>query len=355
MPKLARATILAAVLAIAGTGSAAAAPAAAPGFKLTTFANAPSTSTTGPDDIAYLDGHVFVGWQNGVGTKGEPNPTTGQTTSTVVEYTPGGHVLHSWSLRGKVDGIGGDEQTDQLVATVNEDGNSSLYTISSRGSVRHFTYSPQPDSQTTGGVFTGGGTDAVVAIDGQIYLSASNPTPLSATAVFRVELDRGHGIARLLPTFADNASATDAVSGAGVTLGLVDPDSNASVPDSSPRFGGDLVLDSQADQQLVFAHRPASADPTLTRLSLSHGGMAAGVDDVRWADRSGGALYIVDAGAGRVYKVRGDFEAGQAFGSLDTVGTTADTTEVDSLDLSTGALTPFVTGLGTAKGLLWVP
>jgi hypothetical protein len=355
MSKLAHIFALAAVLAIAAAGTAAANPVATAGFKLTTFASAPTTTTTGPDDIASVDGHVFVGWQNGVGTRGEPNPTTGRTTSTVVEYTRGGHVLHTWTLNGKVDGMGGDEQNDQLIATVNEDGNTSLYAITPGGPVRHFTYSPQPDSMTTGGVFTGGGTDAVVVIDGQIFVSASNPTPLNATAVFRVKLDPNTGIARLFPTFADNATATDAVSGASVTLALTDPDSNASVPRTSPRFGGDLVLAGQADQQLVFAHRPWSDHPDLTRLSLSHGGTNAGVDDIRWADRSDGSLFIVDPKAGRIYKVTGDFKAGQAFGSLDTVGATADTTEVDTIDLSTGALTPFVTGFGTAKGLLWMP
>jgi hypothetical protein len=98
---------------------------------VTTFATAPSTepATTGPDDIASLGGHVFVGWQNGVGTKGEPNAKTGQTAGTVIEYGSGHNVLQSWSLTGKIDGLGGDPERHVVIATVNEDGNSSLYTI----------------------------------------------------------------------------------------------------------------------------------------------------------------------------------------------------------------------------------
>jgi hypothetical protein len=113
------------------------------------------------------------------------------------------------------------------------------------------------------------------------------------------------------------------------------------------------VLAAQADQQLVFAHGLETRHRSLTRLLLTHGGQAAGVDDVRWADRTGGVLYIVDNGTSSVYAVTGPFTAGEAFGSLDTVGKTATTTEVDTINLTTGALTPFVTGLSKAKGLLW--
>jgi hypothetical protein len=349
-------TTAAALLSTAGV--AAAQPTVPAGFTLTTFAGAPNASAQGADDVALLDAHVFVGWQNGVGTKGEPSKT-GQTSSTLVEYSAAGRVLHRWNLKGKIDGLGGDPVRNQVIATVNEDGNSSLYTVRPLrfgGSlVRHYRYSPLPDAAKTGGVFTGGGTDAVVVHGGDIYVSASAPGAANATAAFRVRLDSRRGIAHLSPTFADNAKATDAISGQSVTLALTDPDSNASVPATSPKFGGDLVLGAQADQQLVFAHGIESRHPSLTRLLLTHGGQSAGVDDVRWAARSRGTLFVVDNGASKVYAISGPFKAGEAFASLDTVGTTATTTEVDRINLSTGALTPFVSGLSKAKGLLWTP
>jgi hypothetical protein len=221
---------------------------------------------------------VFVGWQNGVGTKGEPNPVTGQSASTLVEYGPTGQMLNSWSLTGKIDGLGADPLHHRVIATVNEDGNSSLYTITPGApapqQVRHYAYVPAPDSGTSGGVLTGGGTDAVTVYDGQIYLSASNPTPANATALFQVYLNRRAGKASLAPTFADNATARDAITGARVTLALTDPDSNANVPPASPRFAGQLVLAAQGDQQLVFA-RGLPSGAQLTRLALSHGGQSA--------------------------------------------------------------------------------
>ncbi|MBV9466671.1 MAG: hypothetical protein JO206_01445 [Solirubrobacterales bacterium] len=334
-----------------------AAPLAPAGFKLSKFAKSSGNTLTSPDDIALLGGDIFVGWQNGVGTKGEANPTTGQTQSEVVEYSPKGKLVRHWSLKGKVDGLGGDQAGGMVIATVNEDGNSSLYTIKPTApagtQVVHYRYSPRPDAKSSGGVSTGGGTDAVVVAGGAIYLSASNPADKRATAAFRVHLDSHKDVAHLSATFADDAHALDALTGGAVTLALTDPDSNAQVPDSSPRFGGDFVLDSQADQQLVFASGLGTSNRSLTLLNLTHGASSAGVDDIRWARSGGGALYIVDLKANVVYKLKGPFKAGQAFGSLDTVGSASDTTEVDTLDLHTGALTPFVTGLKQPKGLLW--
>jgi hypothetical protein len=344
-------------------------PVAQPGFTVTQLAGAPSGGAVGPDDIAQVDGNVFVGYQNGVGTKGEPS-TTGQTSSTVVEYNQSGSEIQRWNLTGKVDGLGGDPKTHQLIATVDEDGNTSLYTIRPRNNqVQHFTYSPEPDANTSGGVYTGGGTDAVTVQDGRILISASNPSAANGTAAFVAQLDRRTGVAHLSPTFADNATATDAVSGDGVTLRLTDPDSNATVPESSPRFGGQLALVSQADQEIIFARGlswgghgwggDTAGGPQLTRLNLMYGGTTAGIDDVRWAAGNGGTLYVVDNQSNAVYAITGPFQAGQAFAGLDTVGPaanpTTNTTEVDTLDLSTGNLTPFATGFLAAKGLLWMP
>src|SRR5579872_2721087 len=84
------ALLSAAAVTAGAPGAHAATNAAAPGIKLpagfhaTVFAK--GGKLTGPDDIAKLDGHVFVAYQNGVGPNGEPSPT-GNTKSTVVEYT----------------------------------------------------------------------------------------------------------------------------------------------------------------------------------------------------------------------------------------------------------------------------
>src|SRR6202035_5817241 len=90
------ATLLAAAL---GAPVAAAAPTAditlPAGFSATVFAASATAAVTGPDDIAQLGDKVFVGYQNGVGTMGEPAPS-GQTKGTLVEYDRHGRQLGSW-------------------------------------------------------------------------------------------------------------------------------------------------------------------------------------------------------------------------------------------------------------------
>ena len=345
------------VSALAAPAVAGAAPTAPAGFTLSQFAAAPtSPASVGPDDLTQLGDHVFVGWQNGVGTKGEPS-LGGQTQSTIVEYSLSGSPVNSWSVTGKADGMGADPANRRVIITVNEDGNSSLYTLApgapAGSQLQHFAYSPDPASAGSGGVFTGGGTDAVTVHGRDIYLSASNPQAPNATAAFLVTLNSASHVARLSPTFADNATATNGLTGASVTLALTDPDSNAWVPATAARFRNQFLLDSQGDQQLIFAKGLSGFSPELTQLPLSRAdGTPAGVDDVRFATSH--TLLVVDNGTNVVYRVTGHFPVGQAYASLDTVGTTADNTEVDTLNLSNGQLAPFISGFGTTKGLLFV-
>jgi hypothetical protein len=117
----------------------------------------------------------------------------------------------------------------------------------------------------------------------------------------------------------------------------------------------------QADQQLVFASGVGSGHISLTRLLLSHQDPTtfvdtpAGVDDVRWVQSASQTLYIVDNGANRIYSVKGPFNPGDAFASLDTIGKAKTGTEIDSLNPASGELTPFITGLKAAKGLVFAP
>ena len=111
---------------LAAAPASAAAPTVPSGFSITMFAAAPSGSSI-PDDITRLDGHLFVGYQNGVGPNGEPGPSG--TSSTLVQYNDDGTIANQWQLTGKIDGLGADAANHRVLATVNEDSNSSLYTI----------------------------------------------------------------------------------------------------------------------------------------------------------------------------------------------------------------------------------
>lgn len=308
------------------------------GFTATVFAH--SGTLTGPDDMAQLGNNVFVAFQNGVGTMGEPSPS-GRTTSTVVEYSLQGKEVAHWDVTGKVDGMGANPRTHQLVATVNEDGNSSIYTISPEGrdgDVTHYSYNLNPLPH-------GGGTDSVTVRNGVVYIAASAPaagangSTAGKPAMYKVRFSGKTAV--LTPVFADNVTATNVVTGAKSALNLTDPDSSGAVPRMVPGIGGTLMLIGQGDQQVVFVKHPGAHDQSASVLPVS-----AQVDDITFATATKGTLYVVDNKANQVIAITGNFKRGQAFGSAAGLST---------IDMKTGQVTPFASGIGGPKGLVFVP
>jgi hypothetical protein len=219
-----------------------------------------STSSTeplsDPDDITLLGNHIFVGFQNGVGPQGQAS-ADGNQDSTVVEMTRAGTPIAQWDVQGKTDGVTADPRADDVIATVNEDANSSLYTISPDAppgeQITHYSYNePLPHH---------GGTDAISIYRGQVLISASAPGTTGAAApqptypaVYSVQLNPTADVATVSPVFFDESSARVAnvnspSLGQPVTLALTDPDSNEVVPRGA-RFGGDFMLTSQGAEPL---------------------------------------------------------------------------------------------------------
>jgi hypothetical protein len=95
-----------------------------------------------------------------------------------------------------------------------------------------------------------------------------------------------------------------------VHLALTDPDSNEDVPSASPRFGGDFMLASQGDEELIFDH------PTGSKQSLAVLHLTRSVDDSAWPTTAFGALYITDATADTVDTVSGTFTVGTMYSSV---------------------------------------
>ena len=311
-----------------------------------------------PDDIVTLGGNLYVGFQNGVGSLGEPSGS-GNLDSTLVEFTPAGSVVKQWDMTGKIDGMGADPATGQVFATVNEDSKSSLYTVSG-GTVTHYTYTPSPLPQQ-------GGTDAVAVYQGKILISASAPgtsgkAPASAPAVFAVTLNAGAKTAAAAPFFADNATATGVnVPNAGkkVTLALTDPDSNGVVPSSSPEFAGDFMLNAQGDKELIFS---GASGQNLQVLKISNP-----VDDTAWATSASGSLYTTDSGADTVDAITGSFTPGTAYTAVAPCNANSAPSACPSppayppnslgtINLKTGAVGAVaVNGVVSPKGLIFVP
>ncbi len=270
-----------------------------------------SEALTHPDDITQLGDHLFVGFQNGVGPQGEPS-SDGNTDSTIVELKMNGDPVHQWDVLGKADGVTADPQTGVVIVTVNEDANSSLYTIdpgtvASADQVVHYAYD-EPLAHM-------GGTDAISIYGGQLLISASAPGTTGASApqpnypaVYSVQLNPTTMVATVTPLFYDESTATTANAGADygspVTLGLTDPDSNEIVPFGA-RFGGDFMLTSQGDLEQIYVADAGGRHQRLSVLTLSQS-----VDDTAWPTRSSGALYATDSTNDSVDSVRGPFVPG---------------------------------------------
>jgi len=269
-----------------------------------------SEPLTLPDDLTRLGGNLFTAFQNGVGSQGEPS-TSGNRDSTIVEFTPRGKPVRQWDIRGKCDGLTADPARHRLIATVNEDANSSVYTIAPAAprsrAIRHFSYNrPLPHK---------GGTDAISIYRGMVLVSASAPGTTGAPApqptypaVYRVTFHVASHTARIRPLFFGESVATLANLGGGgrrVRLALTDPDSNHVVPRSAPRFRGDFMLTSQGDKEQIYVRRAGTAAQRLFVLRLSQA-----VDDTAWATSRSGSLYATDNAGNTVDVVTGRFRIG---------------------------------------------
>lgn len=339
------------VLAPAGTAIAAIPTPTQAGFAISMIAVAPK-GTNHCDDIASLDGHLFLACRNAA-------LSTGGGSSTIAEYTENGSLIDAWPIPDEVAGIGADPLNHRLIVVLNENANSHLATITPSApvgqQVTNYKYSPGAPSSpaTTGALHTGGGTDSVsVDSTGNIYITASHATARTGTAVFRVDLNSppspgGTGVAALSPTFLDDATATDGNPGGGaVTLSLGGVGAGAIVPYASPLYEGNFAVDDQRARMLVFAGN-ISAGNDLTALKTP-----LALTAICWSTTANGTLYIVDEGSptatsgAAIYKVVGPFVPGIAFASSGG--------EVVTVNLVTGALTPFVRGLARATGLVYL-
>jgi hypothetical protein len=352
--------VIISVLISAGAAFAASAPtpSVSAGFTITKIAAPVPANASNCDDLAFLEGHLFLACQNKTLSAG------GGGNSTLVEYTTAGGVVNTWSITDKIDGMAADPLNHRLIVSLNEDTRTHLATIApsaaSGQQVTLYTYSPDPrGASTLTALHTGGGTDQVsVDSAGHIVITASHAGTRTGTAVFKVILTppsspTGTGTATLSPTFLDNATAANGNTGSGtVKLALGDVDSGAIVPQSSPRFGGSYVITDQTALELVFATNIFNGTG-LTVLKTQFG-----LDDLLWATSNGGTLYVVDKGktaalpavsTSALYKVTGPFVKNTVLASNDGIGD-----QVVTVNLTNGNLTPFVQHLNTTKGLVYV-
>jgi hypothetical protein len=150
------------------------------------------------------------------------------------------------------------------------------------------------------------------------------------------------------PLLYGNASATNIATGASVMLNLTDPDSLT----IDPR--GNVVLDSQADSELVFISNPLGKNPQVGQLNLKDNsnppdGYTA--DDTTFAHDPTATLLLTDIAGDAIYQISNGpfrFEPGTAYQASDTIGT------LGVVNVDNGLVTLVVTGFGSACGLLFL-
>jgi hypothetical protein len=281
-----------------------------------------------PDSVAVLNGHVFVGYGDGAA----PDGSDGKS-STIVEYKLNGDMVTTYTVPGHNDGLRVNPKTKQLWAMQNEDGSPNLVIIDPRTrNQTMYTFGPTPH---------GGGYDDIAFRGDDVFLSASNPAndPNAAPAIVKAHIS-GRTVV-VTPVLSGTAVATDIPSNAPTALNLQDPDSMIFNP------FGDLVLDSQADAELIVVHRPGHRDQSVYHLPITRNGSAVQIDDTVFATASHGVILVSDRDGETVYAItRNIFSPGAAYGATPK--------SVAALDLDTGVLTDVVTGMVSPHGMAFV-
>lgn len=351
------------------------------GYTVSVFAQAPGKSAnppacdatspgcyTKPDSIVQLGtgstSTVFVAYGGSVQPNGAISSTNSAAgTNQIVQYDLNGNVLKTYTVPGHNDGMMVfDSHT--IWAMSNEDANPTLVVIdTTAGTTTTYTADATPAH--------GGGLDDMQMIGGQVFTSASAPALDTTTnlydrpAIYKLTLNASGSTYHLTPVMMGNATAhVINPSVAGVTVdasgnatlgnplvpngstnnpgGLQDPDSMAIDP------SGNLVLDSQADSELVFVSNPGGVNQAVTELFLTLYTNPWPVDDTRWAPASSQSMLVTDTGAGLIYKVTA--ASGFTSGAMYSAGQGT----VLQDNATTGAMTPIITGMTSPHGMLFL-
>ena len=312
----------------------AAGPQPTQGYKVTVFAQGIQGKYTAPDSIVVSHNRVYVGYAN----SGAPDGSGG-ATSNIVEYTKTGEVTRMWTVAGHNDGLKINSETHELWAMQNEDGNPNLVIIATN------TPAAAQRTYTFGPTLHGGGYDDIVFRNGEVYFSASNPArnPNNGPAIVKATF-KGSTI-EVTPFLAGDAPVTDILTSGSVQLNLQDPDS------MTLDARGDILLDSQADSELIVVRKANTPQQSAIRIPLSSPLGVPQIDDTLFTPNSDGFLLVADTPADTVYAIsKAEFAPGVAY-SAAVAGTQG---FVGRLDMDSGVITPAVTGFQSPHGLGFV-
>ena len=298
------------------------------------FATGAPISSTSPDSVFFGDGSLWVSYQNGADSTGASG------SSTVVRYSPTGSVMHTWTIAGNVDGLR-IAPNGQVWALQNNDGNSALTVINpATNATTSFTYG---STYTANGNSLGRGFDDVEFLNGQVYLSETNPAVGTDPVIVKLTTPLASPL-QVAGILDSTFTGTNLATGTQASTTITDSDSLILDP------SGDLVLTGEADQEIVFVHNPGAVNQSESFVALlgTNGKTISGLpDDTVFPTAANGTFYVADTGANTVYALAA---TGLAPGSVFIdVGN-----EFGELDTSTGIVTPLFTGV-SPHGVVFVP
>ncbi len=312
-------------------------------YSVTTFATAPM-GLSAPDSVTFSATNVFIGYGNG----GAPDGSGG-AMSNVVEYDFKGNLIDNFTIVGHNDGLRFNPLTNQLWALQNEDGNANLSIINLK-----------TGKQTIYQLGTGphlGGYDDIDFNNKAVYLSASSPliNPNTAPAIVSLKITGKKAV--LTGILNGDASATNVLTGKAEVLNLQDPDSMIVDP------LGELVMTSQGDGLLVVVQHPGlpCQNAFVVPLSSEAGPSAAEtqLDDTVFTNQSAGELLVADKGLNAVYAITAPYFAAAAYSAVSVFvpASAQNPTEsfVGQTNLTTGFVTPIVTGMSNPGGMAFIP
>jgi hypothetical protein len=320
-------------------GTPAVGVASLPGFNVCLLIPATSKANH-PDSVTYAGGKIWIGWQNITAKDGLDSKS-----STVGEYTTSGKLVKSWTIGGPTagtgchtDGMRMDPTSHLIWVMCNEDGNPRLYTIDpSSSTATQITLPKTPH---------GGGFDDIQFLNGMAFIDASNPTLNSAgvnvfPALYTITISGT--TASLTSVLKGNATGTTLNPPVkSITMPLTDPDSMMIDPQ------GDLVLDSQADMQLLIIHNAGQAGQSVKVLPVG-----TPVDDTVWPTASKGCMIIADNASG-VFSVCSDLWVT----STPLTAAPNDSTIISfvgTVSLGSGLITPIIVGMNNPHGMAFLP
>jgi hypothetical protein len=284
------------VIFIAAAASAQAAPTVVP----STFATGTAVSASAPDSITDGAGSIWIEFGNGADSTGASG------SSTIVRYSTTGVVQNTYSIPGLVDGLKYNPMTGMVWALVNNDGNAKLSIINPTTN----TVTPPLMYQSPPyiyGSMSARGYDDVAFLNGQVYLSYTNP--LNPTDPVLQSLNNGNSPTGTLMT----TTILTAQDGGLTTPRTDEPDIDSLK--STP--SGALVLTTEGDGpncssppcdpvgEFTLITHPGQSNQGVTNVHVTNAGSnVQGMDDVIFPGATSGWLYVAETGsANKVDKV----------------------------------------------------